>query len=105
MPERLQCHVDDSISVRFEGFAQRRLRAAQRVTQDVNRCDQSTPNASSTLPGRRPKVPYPELMKSIPPATTGAGPFIDPPLALTPLTVLKAWLVSKVQTTDPSLAA
>src|SRR5262245_979134 len=38
----------------------------------------------------------------MPPATTGAGPFIDPPLALTPLTVLNAWLVSKVHTTDPS---
>src|SRR5438552_9226608 len=39
----------------------------------------------------------------MPPATTGAGPFIDPPFALTPLTVANSRLVSKVQTIAPSL--
>ena len=39
----------------------------------------------------------------MPPATTGAGPFIDPPFALTPLTVANSRLVSNLQTIAPSL--
>src|SRR5262249_60928968 len=39
----------------------------------------------------------------MPPATVGAGPFIDPPRALTPLTVGKSRFVSNVQTIDPSV--
>src|SRR4051812_37729143 len=39
----------------------------------------------------------------MPPATTGAGPFIDPPLARKPLTVLNSRLLSNVQTTRPSV--
>src|SRR5262249_19433366 len=42
---------------------------------------------------------------TIPAATTGAGPFIDPPCALMPLTVGKSWLVSNVQSSEPSAAA
>src|SRR4051812_27022438 len=61
------------------------------------------PNASSTLPGRRPNVPYPELTYTMPPATVGAGPFIDPPFAGTPFTVANSRLVSKVQTIAPSV--
>src|SRR3954462_14423579 len=38
----------------------------------------------------------------MPPATTGAGPFIDPPFARKPLTVLNSRLLSNVQTTRPS---
>src|SRR6185436_11286949 len=41
-------------------------------------------------------------MYSIPPATTGAGPLIEPPCALTPLTVGNSRLVSNSQTSDPS---
>src|SRR5207247_3324778 len=62
-----------------------------------------TPNASRTLPGRSPNVPYPELTYTMPPATVGAGPFIDPPFARTPLTVLNSRLVSNVQTIAPPL--
>src|SRR6266545_529517 len=39
----------------------------------------------------------------MPPATAGAAPFIDPPRARTPFTVLNSRLVSKVQTTAPSV--
>jgi len=59
-------------------------------------------NASSTFPGRNPNVPYPELTYTKPPATIGAGPFIDPPFARTPFTVAKVRLVSNVQTIAPS---
>src|SRR6476660_3317368 len=40
----------------------------------------------------------------MPPATTGAGPLIDPPFARTPFTVVNSRLVSNSQTTDPSFA-
>ena len=39
----------------------------------------------------------------MPPATTGAGPFIDPPWARKPLRVRNSRLVSNSQTTRPSL--
>src|SRR5262249_13691490 len=39
---------------------------------------------------------------TIPPATTGAGPFIEPPRALTPFSVWNSWLLSYSQTIDPS---
>src|SRR5882672_5502280 len=39
----------------------------------------------------------------MPPATTGAGPFIEPPLARNPLIVENSLLVSDVQTTRPSV--
>src|SRR3954466_8146468 len=38
----------------------------------------------------------------MPPAMVGAGPFIDPPRAVTPLTVANSRLVSNVQRMDPS---
>src|SRR6266404_4903261 len=41
-------------------------------------------------------------MYSMPPATTGAGPFIDPPFARTPFSVENSRFVSNSQTTDPS---
>src|ERR1700692_3301711 len=44
-------------------------------------------NARSTLPGMPPLRGYPELRNSIPPATTGPAPSIEPPLAGTPFTV------------------
>jgi len=40
----------------------------------------------------------------MPPATTGAGPFIDPPFAFTPLTVLNSRFVLKVQIIVPFVA-
>src|SRR6185369_18034356 len=40
----------------------------------------------------------------MPPATTGAGPLIEPPLPRNPLRVRNSRLVSNVQTTRPSLA-
>src|SRR5512140_1818575 len=39
----------------------------------------------------------------MPPATTGRGPFIDPPFARNPLIVENSRLVSKVHTTRPSV--
>src|SRR5262249_44058471 len=37
----------------------------------------------------------------MPPATTGAGPFIEPPFARKPLTVMKSRFASNVQTISP----
>src|SRR5262249_11755597 len=54
----------------------------------------STENASSTLPGMKPSDPYPELTYSIPLAIVDPGPFIDPPVAFTPFTVVKSFAVS-----------
>ena len=69
-------------------------------------CDVSrAPNASSTLPGEPTMPPLPAVTYSIPPATTGPGPSIEPPSALTPLTVVKSRLVSNVQSTRPSSLA
>src|SRR5690348_7307208 len=42
-------------------------------------------------------------MYSLPPATTGAGPLIDPPFARTPLSVGNSRFVSNCQTTEPSV--
>src|SRR5712671_4134219 len=39
----------------------------------------------------------------MPPATTGAGPFIDPPFARTPFNVVNSRFVSNSHTTDPSV--
>src|SRR4051812_16800498 len=41
----------------------------------------------------------------MPPATTGPGPSIEPPSALTPLTVVKSRFVSNVQRIVPSALA
>src|SRR3984957_10643176 len=46
---------------------------------------------------------YPELMKTMPPATTGPAPSIEPPLAVTPFTVeYVCAAVSKSQSISPS---
>src|SRR5579862_9349359 len=47
----------------------------------------STEKASSTLPGMAVPEEYPEAMKSMPPAITGAMLMMEPPRALTPFTV------------------
>jgi len=54
----------------------------------------STENASRTLPGIPPAFTYPELVKSMPPAIAGPGPFNEPPRAVTPLTVWYGTAVS-----------
>src|SRR6059058_3462999 len=41
-------------------------------------------------------------MYSMPPAITGPGPYIDPPLARMPLTVVNSRLLLNDHTTDPS---
>jgi hypothetical protein len=64
----------------------------------------SRPNASSTLPGNPTRLPLPEFTNSMPPATTGPGPSMLPPLAFTPLTVLNSRLVLNSQITLPVLA-
>jgi len=46
----------------------------------------STENASRTLPGVPPKVPYPELTYTMPPMTAGPPPSSDPPRAFPPFT-------------------
>src|SRR5262245_30884445 len=65
--------------------------------------DQSIPNASRTLPGLSPNVPYPQLTYTIPAATVGAGPYIDPPRARTPFTVVNARFAANVHTMVPSV--
>jgi HSP20 family protein len=62
----------------------------------------SSANASSTLPGEPTIPPLPAVTYTIPPATTGPGPSIEPPSALTPLTVGKSRFVSNVHRTLPS---
>src|ERR1039458_7840733 len=47
-----------------------------------------------------PNAPYPEFTNSMPPVTTGPLALIDPPLAFTPLTVVKSRKVSKSQITE-----
>lgn len=79
---------------RFRGSAGERSGARRPICY-------STPNASRTFPGRSPKAPYPELTNSMPPATVGAGPFIDPPFARTLFVVTNSRFVSKLQITDP----
>src|ERR1051326_112385 len=61
-------------------------------------------SASKTFPGIPPNREYPELMNTIPFTTTGPGPSMEPPLALTPFTVWNSRAVSKSQTTRPSSA-
>src|SRR5213594_626269 len=62
----------------------------------------STENARRTLPGMLPSRAYPELTNNIPPTTTAPGPFNEPPVALTPLTVWYSRTVSKSHTILPS---
>jgi hypothetical protein len=47
-----------------------------------------------------PKNPYPEFTYSMPPATTGPGPSIDPPVALTPFT---PWCISMAVSTSQKI--
>src|SRR5690349_12639034 len=63
--------------------------------------NQSSPNASSTLPGRPATPPYPELMNSMPPATIGPAASRLAPEALTPFTVVNSLLVSNIQINSP----
>src|SRR5579863_4210749 len=59
--------------------------------------------ASNTLPGMPPLRGYPELTNTMPPATTGPAPSIEPPLAGTPFTVeYVCAVVSKSQSISPS---
>src|SRR6478609_9399284 len=44
-------------------------------------------------------------MNTMPPATTGPGPLSDPPLAVTPLTVVNRRAVLNSHSTRPSFAA
>src|SRR4051794_28165444 len=46
--------------------------------------------------------PYPAFRYSMPPAIVGPGPWIAPPLARTLFSVVKSWLVSNSQITEPS---
>ena len=62
----------------------------------------STENASSTLPLLPPNVGYPDVVKTTPSAIAGPPASIDPPCAVTVLTVWKSRAVSKSQTMRPS---
>src|SRR5215831_2839126 len=64
----------------------------------------STENAKSTFPGI-PFDPYPDVIYSIPPATTAPMLLIEPPRAFTPLTVVKSCTVSKSQMILPPVVS
>jgi len=55
-------------------------------TIDPHYCP-STEYASRTFPGVPPKIPDPEPIYSMPSTTTAPPPSMEPPLAVTPLTV------------------
>jgi hypothetical protein len=74
----------------FSWFGELTLRKAKGAKQNIS-CDigvyfPSTEKASNTFPGIAfPE--YPEVMNSMPPATTGPILLMEPPRALTPFTV------------------
>src|SRR5262249_7850388 len=100
-----QVHAQERRQVLIEECSRRHDGQKQNQPAFAARHAHSTENASSTFPGAPPKTPDPELVKSMPPTTTGPGPSIAPPLPGTPLTVVYSRAVSMSQMMRPSFAA